>query len=82
MIRLGLAKGNIMSVAGETDKEFTLRHSEEIEDILQERMRTVQKLLLDHRAFLEAVADALETQKLLFEADVKAIRASKEGDGR
>ena len=82
MIRLGLAKGNIMSVAGETDKEFSLRHSKEIEDILQERMRTVQKLLLDHRAFLEAVAEALETQKLLFEADVKAIRASKEGDGR
>ena len=82
MIRLGLAKGNIMSVAGETDKEFTLRHSEEIEDILQERMRTVQKLLLDHRAFLEAVTEALEAQKLLFEADVKAIRASKEGDGR
>ena len=78
MIRLGLAKGNIMSVAGETDKEFMLRHNEEIEDILQERMRTVQKLLLDHRAFLEAVAEALEAQKLLFEADVISIRIATE----
>ena len=82
MIRLGLAKGNIMSVAGETDKEFTLRHSKEIEDILQERMRSVQKLLLDNRKFLESVADALETQKLLFEADIIAIPASLEGGVR
>lgn len=79
MIRLGLAKGNIMSVSGETDKEFALRHREEIEDILQERMRSVQKLLLDHRTFLEAVAETLETQKLLFEADVISIRMAKEG---
>lgn len=79
MIRLGLAKGNIMSVSGETDKEFALRHSKEIEDILQERMRGVQKMLLEHRAFLEAVVEALETQKLLFEADILAIRAEKEG---
>ena len=67
-----------MSVAGETDKEFTLRYSKEIEDILQERMRSVQKLLLEHREFLEAVADALETQKLLFEADIVSIRANLE----
>ena len=79
MIRLGLAKGNIMSVSGETDKEFALRHRKEIEDILQERMRSVQKLLLDHRAFLSSVAEALETQKLLFEADVVSIRAAEEG---
>ena len=78
MIRLGLAKGNIMSVAGETDKEFTLRYSKEIEDILQERMRSVQKLLLEHREFLEAVAEALETQKLLFEADIVSIKANLE----
>lgn len=82
MIRLGLAKGNIMAVSGETDKEFTLRHRKGIEDILQERMRVVQKLLLEHRAFLEAVAEALETQKLLFEADVKSIRTAKEGGDR
>ena len=78
MIRLGLAKGNIMSVAGETDKEFTLRYRKEIEDILQERMRNVKKLLLEHREFLEAVAEALETQKLLFEADIVSIRANVE----
>ena len=79
MIQLGLAKGNIMSIAGETGKEFALRHSEEIEDILQERMRSVQKLLMGHRAFLEAVADALESQKLLFEADIVSIRSEVEG---
>jgi len=79
MIRLGLAKGNIMAVSGETDKEFALRHSEEIEDILHERMKSVQKMLLEHRAFLAAVAEALETQKLLFEADVISIRNACEG---
>lgn len=82
MIRLGLAKGNIMTVSGETDKEFALRHHKAIEDILQERMWAVQKLLLEHRAFLEAVAEALETQKLLFEADIKSIRTAKEGPAR
>lgn len=79
MIRLGLAKGNIMSVVGETDKEFTLRHRKEIEDILQDRMRCVEKLLFVHRAFLEAVTKALEAQKLLFEADIVSIRAAVEG---
>ena len=79
MIRLGLAKGNIMSVSGETEKEFALRHRKEIEDILQERMRAVQKLLLDHRPSLEAVAEALATQKVLFEADVVSIFAEKGG---
>ncbi len=79
MIRLGLAKGNIMAVAEETIKEFTLRYRKEIEDILQERMRGVQKLLLDHRKFLEAVTSALETQKILFEADIITIKANVEG---
>lgn len=79
MIQLGLAKGNIMSVSEETDKEFALRHRKEIEDILQERMRSVQKLLLDHRPFLEAVAEALESEKVLFQADVISIRAAREG---
>ena len=75
MIRLGLAKGNVMAVAEETDKEFTLRYRKEIEDILQERMKIVQKLLLDNRDFLEAVVDALETQKTLFEADILSIKS-------
>jgi ATP-dependent Zn protease len=78
MIRLGLAKGNIMSIEGETDKEFALRHQKEIEDILQDRMKSVQKLLLEHRAFLSGVVEALETQKLLFEADVISIRTATE----
>ncbi len=82
MIKLGLAKGNILSIPGEKDKDFILRHSKEIEDILQERMKCVQKLLLDHRAFLEAVAEALETQKLLFEADIISIRKEKEGEAQ
>ena len=78
MIRLGLVRGNILSVAGETEKEFTIRYCAEIESILQERMQKVQGLLLAHRAFLEAVANALETQKMLFEADVVAIRKNVE----
>lgn len=82
MIRLGLAKGNIMFVAGETDKEFALRNRKLVEDILQERMRYVQKLLLEHRVFLEGVVEALTTQKLLFEADIIAIRDEKEGSGK
>lgn len=82
MIQLGLAKGNILVVPDETDKEFTLRHRAAIEDILQERMRAVQKLLMEHRPFLEAVAEALETQKLLFEADILSIRTAKEGSAR
>ena len=82
MIQLGLAKGNILVVPGETDKEFTLRHSNAIEDILQERMRAVQKLLMEHRAFLTAVVEALETQKLLFEADILSIQTATEGASR
>lgn len=78
MIKLGLAKGNIMAVTGESTKEFTLRHRDEIEDILQERMKSVQKLLLEHQNFLKAVAEALETQKLLFEADILSIKANME----
>ena len=79
MIQLGLAKGNIMAVPGESAKEFILRYHKEIEDILQERMRIVQKLLLEHRSFLKAVVEALETQKLLFEADIIAIQENVEG---
>ncbi len=67
-----------MAVVGETDKEFALRHRDEIEDILQERMRSVQRLLLENRAFLEAVAEALETQKTLFEADIISIKKNLE----
>ena len=82
MIQLGLANGSILSIPGESDKEFALRHSNEIEDILQERMKGVQKLLLEHRAFLQAVAEALEAQKLLFEADIISIRKETEGASR
>ena len=82
MIRLGLAKGNIMAVAGETDKEFTLRYSKEIEDILQDRLKIVHKLLQDNKRFLEAVAEALETQKMLFEADILSIKSNLDAKAR
>ena len=79
MILLGLARENVMVVTGEeTAKEFILRHNREIEDILRTRMNCVQRLLLEHRDFLEAVSDALETQKLLFEADIVSIKANLE----
>ena len=41
-------------------------------------MKSVQRLLLEHRAFLSGVAEALETQKLLFEADIISIKANLE----
>ena len=82
MIRLGLANGSILSISGESDQSFTLRHSKEIEEILQKRMKAVKKLLHEHHAFLESVAEALETQKLLFEADILSIRQGKEGISR
>lgn len=78
MIKLGLAKGNVMAIAGEENKEFTLRYSNEIEEILLERMKSVQKLLWEHRKFLEAVVEALVTQKVLFEADVISIKETLE----
>ena len=79
MILLGLAKGTVRAVVGESPDEFALRHSDEIEEILQERMRSVQKLLLEHCEFLKAVAEALESQRLLFEADIVSIQANVEG---
>ncbi len=78
MIRGGLVKGNVMVVPGENVKEFALRHCKEIEDILQERMKIVRQLLQEHRAFLDAVAEALESRKYLFEEDVLSIQAKAE----
>ena len=79
LMRLGMESGDILSIPGETDKEFILRNRDKIENILRYRMDTVQKLLAQHQHFLEAVADALSTQKMLFEADILALRREKEG---
>lgn len=79
MIRIGLAGDNLMIVYQEDEKEFILRHKEEIEKILRERMKEVRELLKAHSEFLKAVAEALVTEKLLFEADILAIKAEIEG---
>ena len=79
LVQLGMESENILAIPGETDKEFILRNREKIDTILHHRMGSVQKLLARHRPFLEAVAEALSTQKLLFEADVLALRREKEG---
>lgn len=79
LMRLGMESGDILTVPGETDKEFILRNRDKIENVLRYRMGNVQKLLAQHQRFLEAVADALSTQKILFEADILALRREKEG---
>lgn len=79
MIRLGLTEGNLMAVAGESDKMFALSHRSQIETILQKRMSSVRELLHDHRKFLEAVAEALEAQKMLFEEDIRLIENNLSG---
>lgn len=77
IVRLGLLEGCFMSVSGESEKEFSLRHRKKIEEILRSRVSYVRKLLSENRAFLAAVADALEVQKTLLEADVLSIRAER-----
>ena len=84
MIQLGLVDGTIFAAPGEGRKEFMLRHREKIEGILSNRMTAARTLLTRHRIALEAVAEALRTQKVLFEADIRAIIAEREGgaDGK
>lgn len=79
LVQLGMESGDILSIPGETDKEFILRNREKIDNVLRYRMGAVQKLLAQHQRFLEAVAEALSTQKILFEADVLALRRETEG---
>ena len=79
LMRLGMESGDLLSIPGETDKEFILRNRDKIENVLRYRMGAVQKLFAQHQRFLEAVADALSTQKILFEADILALRREKEG---
>ena len=76
MIRLGLTDGNLMAVAGESARMFAQSHRPQIEAILQKRMGSVRELLHDHRRFLEAVTEALEAQKMLFEEDIRSIEDS------
>ena len=79
VVRLGMETDDILTIPDETDKEFILRNRETIDGILRHRMGSVRKLLSKNRDFLEAVAEALAAQKILFEADVLALRREKEG---
>ena len=79
LIEIGMAGNNLMIVGRENDKEFILRNKEEIDKILKERMKEVRELLKAHSEFLKAVAEALVAEKLLFEADILAIKDSIEG---
>lgn len=79
MLRLGLENDNLLAIPGESDKEFMLRNRADIEKILRTRMSGVQKLLAKHQSFLEAVAEALEAQKTLFEADILQLLKEKGG---
>lgn len=78
LVRLGMESGDILAIPGETDKEFILRNRKKIDRILRHRKGAVQKLLAKHRRFLESVAEALSAQKILFEADILALRREKE----
>ena len=79
VVRLGMETDDILTIPDETDKEFILRNRETIDGILRHRMGSVRKLLSKNRDFLEAVAEALAAQKILFEADILALRREKEG---
>ncbi|MBR6022497.1 MAG: AAA family ATPase, partial [Kiritimatiellae bacterium] len=80
MLRVGLENDNFIAIPGESDKEFMLRFRDDIAKILRARMSAVQSLLSRHRPFLEAVAEALATQKTLFEADILQLKGESEGD--
>ena len=79
MIKIGLAGDNLMIVYQEDEKEFILRHKDKIDSILKERMKEVRSLLQAHLEFLRAVSEALVNEKILFEADILAIREAVEG---
>lgn len=78
MLKLGLRNDNIITIRGESEKEFIWKHTSEIENILRERMCAVKALLEGHLKFLGAVCEALKAQKLLFEADVISIMEEHE----
>lgn len=80
MVRLGLGGGNIVTLEDETAKEFLRNNREAVERLLHERMVAIENLLIKNKKGLNAVAKALMVQKVLFEADIRAIVDSKGGD--
>ncbi|MBR5901860.1 AAA family ATPase [bacterium] len=85
MLQEGLASEHILTLPGEqTDLEafnkFAMNHRKELEQILNERLKAVEKLFKEHMDFLKAVADALAEKKLLLESEILAIKKSVEGE--
>lgn len=78
MVRLGLESDNLTSIYGESDTDFSINHRREINGLLDGRMAKVRTLLYAHSEFLKAVAEALEKQKILFEADIVSLKETIE----
>lgn len=85
MLQNGLANEHILSLPGEQEnksdiKQFGINHRKELNQILMDRMKAVEALLAEHKAFLKAVADALAEKKLLLESEILAIKKKVEGE--
>ena len=85
MLQNGLANEHILSLPGEQEnkndiKQFGINHRKELNQILMDRMKAVEALLTEHKAFLKAVADALAEKKLLLESEILAIKKKVEGE--
>lgn len=85
MLQKGLANEHILSLPGEQEnkndlKQFGINHRKELNQILTDRMKIVEALLTEHKAFLKAVADALAEKKLLLESEILAIKKKIEGE--
>ena len=78
MVRLGLGGGNIITLEDETTKEFVHNNRDAVERLLRDRMDATENMLMKKKDALEAVAKALMIQKVLFEADIRAIVDAEE----
>jgi len=78
MVRLGLENDNLTSIYGESDTDFSINHRREINGLLDARMAKVRTLLNNNYDFLKAVAETLEKQKILFEADIISLKETIE----
>ena len=80
MVRLGLGGGNIITLEEETEKEFVRNNRDAVERLLRDRMDATENMLMKNKEALNAVAKTLMVQKVLFEADIKAIVNPKGDD--
>jgi cell division protease FtsH len=78
MVRLGLGGGNIITLEDETTKEFVHNNRDAVERLLRDRMDATENMLMKKKDALKAVAKALMIQKVLFEADIRAIVDAEE----